>query len=129
MNINTRDSLAAAGGSKAKRQPFERRRVRAIGAPNVAAPREVEWTPPPPPVREPLPEGTLVSKHIGWFRPEPNLAQLPARVRQGERVATVSALGASNSIVAPHDGVVTELFVRSGEATQYGQPVMCLLKA
>jgi biotin carboxyl carrier protein len=64
---------------------------------------------------------------VGWLRIEPFLKDLPARVRKGQRVATVSALGAAHDVVVPYDGMVTELLSQCGEAAEYGQPIMCVM--
>jgi biotin carboxyl carrier protein len=51
------------------------------------------------------------------------IAQVGARVRAGDRIATVDLLGIPQDVTAPIDGTVVEVFVQSGEAVEYGAEI------
>jgi biotin carboxyl carrier protein len=120
-------SSQAIFGASGRTASFAHKRIRAISGPNVGPRPSAPWVPPPPPQRLDLPKGALVSKHVGWLRLEPFLKDLPARVRKGQCVATVSALGTAHNVVAPYDGLVTELLSQCGEPAEYGHPIMCIM--
>lgn len=105
-----------------------RKRLRAIGGPSAAAKPTAGFAPAPSPfvpqVATPLPAGTVTSCHVGRLKAEPTLNALPARVRKGQRMAVVQALGTAHEVQAPYDGVVLELLTPCGEAIEYGQPVL-----
>ncbi len=62
------------------------------------------------------------SPFVGYFGA--GEALVPGKtLRQGETVATVTALGLMNEIEAPCEGEVVEVLVQEGEAVQYGQIV------
>jgi glutaconyl-CoA decarboxylase len=61
--------------------------------------------------------GVATAPAVGVFRA---LAQVGARVRAGDRIATVDLLGIPQDVLAPIDGTVVEVFAQSGEAVEYG---------
>jgi biotin carboxyl carrier protein len=62
--------------------------------------------------------GVATSPAVGVFRA---LAQVGARVRAGDRIATVDLLGIPQDVVAPIDGTVVEVFAQTGDAVEYGE--------
>jgi biotin carboxyl carrier protein len=67
------------------------------------------------------PRRTVVtSPAVGVFRAE---AAVGARVRAGDRIASVDLLGIGQDVVAPIDGTVVEVFPQAGEAVEYGEEV------
>jgi acetyl-CoA carboxylase biotin carboxyl carrier protein len=67
------------------------------------------------------PRRTLVtSPAVGVFRAE---AAVGARVRAGDRIASVDLLGIGQDVVSPIDGTVVEIFPQAGEAVEYGEDV------
>lgn len=67
--------------------------------------------------------GVATASAVGVFKAT---AQVGARVRAGDRVATVDLLGIPQDVVAPIDGVVVEVFVTNGEAVEYGEEVVAV---
>jgi acetyl-CoA carboxylase biotin carboxyl carrier protein len=67
--------------------------------------------------------GVATAPAVGVFKP---IAQVGARVRAGDRVATVDLLGIPQDVVAPIDGVVVEVFIKNGEAVEYGEAVVAV---
>jgi acetyl-CoA carboxylase biotin carboxyl carrier protein len=67
------------------------------------------------------PRRTVVtSPTVGVFRAE---AAVGARVRAGDRIASVDLLGIGQDVIAPIDGTVVEVFPQAGEAVEYGEEV------
>ena len=67
------------------------------------------------------PRRTVVtSPAVGVFRAE---AAVGARVRAGDRIASVDLLGIGQDVIAPIDGTVVEVFPQAGEAVEYGEEV------
>jgi biotin carboxyl carrier protein len=64
--------------------------------------------------------GVATAPAVGVFRA---IAQVGARVRAGDRLATVDLLGIPQDVVAPIDGTVVEVFVQTGEAVEYGERI------
>jgi acetyl-CoA carboxylase biotin carboxyl carrier protein len=64
--------------------------------------------------------GVATAPAVGVFRA---IAQVGARVRAGDRIATVDLLGIPQDVVAPIDGTVVEVFVQTGEAVEYGEEI------
>jgi len=62
----------------------------------------------------------VVSPAVGVFRPE---VRPGARVRAGDRIATVDLLGIPQDVAAPVDGTLDEIVAQSGEAVEYGEEV------
>ena len=61
------------------------------------------------------------SPTVGIFRP--GLAP-GARVRAGDRVATVDLLGLPQDVVSPIDGIVGATLVEAGDGVEYGEPLV-----
>lgn len=67
------------------------------------------------------PRRTVVtSPAVGVFRAE---AAVGARVRAGDRIASVDLLGIGQDVISPIDGTVVEVFPQAGEAVEYGEEV------
>jgi len=64
--------------------------------------------------------GVATSPAVGLFRA---IATVGARVRQGDRIATVDLLGIPQDVVAPIDGTLVELFLETGDAVEYGEQI------
>ncbi len=64
--------------------------------------------------------GVATAPTVGVFKA---IAQVGARVRTGDRIATVDLLGIPQDVVAPIDGTVVEVFVQTGEAVEYGEEI------
>jgi biotin carboxyl carrier protein len=64
--------------------------------------------------------GVATSPAVGIFRAT---AQVGARVRAGDRIATVDLLGIPQDVVAPIDGTVVEVFAQTGDAVEYGEEI------
>ena len=114
-------------------ESLPRRRIRALAGTGPVIADRNGFTPTPTPF-EPrpaaaLPVGTVVSRHVGRLQADPVLRELPAKVRQGQRVATIDALGTAHPLLAPFDGVVVEMLTASGHPCEYGQPVLRLAAA
>ena len=62
----------------------------------------------------------MTSPAVGVFRAE---AAVGARVRAGDRIASVDLLGIGQDVIAPIDGTVVEVFPQAGEAVEYGEEV------
>lgn len=63
------------------------------------------------------------SPAVGVFRA---VAPVGARVRAGDRIATVDLLGIAQDVSAPADGVLAELFAETGEAVEYGEALAAI---
>ena len=68
---------------------------------------------------EPRREGATAPA-VGVFRPG---ASVGTRVRAGDRIAIVDLLGIPQDVVAPIDGIVTEVLAQGGDAVEYGEEV------
>jgi acetyl-CoA carboxylase biotin carboxyl carrier protein len=62
----------------------------------------------------------VTSPAVGMFRA---VAKVGSAVRQGDRIATVDLLGIPQDVVAPIDGLLSDVLVESGEAVEYGEEV------
>jgi acetyl-CoA carboxylase biotin carboxyl carrier protein len=60
------------------------------------------------------------SPAVGIFRPG---AAAGTRVRAGDRIAIVDLLGIPQDVVAPIDGIVTDVLAQGGDAVEYGEEV------
>jgi biotin carboxyl carrier protein len=65
------------------------------------------------------------SPAVGIFQAGPELRS-GARVRQGDRLASVDVLGVPQEVTAPEDGIVVSSLVESGEGVEYGQELVIL---
>jgi acetyl-CoA carboxylase biotin carboxyl carrier protein len=70
--------------------------------------------------------GPLVSTSpaVGIYRASG--LEVGARVRAGDRLATVDLLGVPQEVVAPEGGIVAAILVEDGDAVEYGQPLLAL---
>lgn len=66
------------------------------------------------------PRRPVTSPAVGLFRPTPGFA-VGRRVRSGDRIGVVDVLGVPHDVVAPTDGLVTEVVVEAGQPVEYGQ--------
>ena len=67
------------------------------------------------------PRRTMVtSPAVGIFRPE---AKPGARVRAGDRIASVDLLGIGQDVISPIDGTLVEVLAGAGEVVEYGEEV------
>jgi acetyl-CoA carboxylase biotin carboxyl carrier protein len=57
---------------------------------------------------------------------EPPFVQVGDRVDAGQTVAIIEAMKIMNEIVSEHSGVVAEIYVRNGEAVEYGHRLIRL---
>jgi acetyl-CoA carboxylase biotin carboxyl carrier protein len=65
----------------------------------------------------------VTSPAVGMFRV---VAKVGSAVRQGDRIATVDLLGIPQDVLAPIDGLLSDVLVESGEAVEYGEEVAVL---
>jgi biotin carboxyl carrier protein len=65
------------------------------------------------------------SPAVGVFQPRPD-ARPGARVRNGDRIGAVDMLGVPQEVVAPADGVVSEVLVERGDAVEFGQDLIVI---
>jgi acetyl-CoA carboxylase biotin carboxyl carrier protein len=63
------------------------------------------------------------SPAVGVFQPRKDLAA-GMQIRAGERLGTVDVLGVREEVVSPIDGIVGTSLAESGEAVEYGQPLI-----
>lgn len=114
-------------------ESLPRNRMRAITAPALPVRPSAEPASNSSPFKAAAPTahpvGTVTSLHIGLLKAEPALTTLPAKVRKGQRMATIRALGTAHPVCAPYDGVVTELLTPCGQPIEYGQPVLRMATA
>lgn len=71
---------------------------------------------PPPPVE-------VTAPLVGYFRELPEPLASGARVKVGQVVGQIVALGLANDVVAKAAGEVIEVLVAAGEPVEYGQPI------
>jgi acetyl-CoA carboxylase biotin carboxyl carrier protein len=62
----------------------------------------------------------VTSPAVGIFRA---VAKVGSAVRLGDRIAVVDLLGIPQEVVAPIDGVLSDVLVEAGEAVEYGEEV------
>ncbi|HXH60913.1 MAG TPA: biotin/lipoyl-containing protein [Fimbriimonadaceae bacterium] len=86
-------------------------------------------------VEEPEPEGAekgesvpvlakaVVSPVVGYFRAADPPVETGTKVKQGQTIGTVVALGITNDVVADEDCEVAEVCVHDGEAVEFGQSI------
>jgi biotin carboxyl carrier protein len=67
----------------------------------------------------------IVAPMVGYYRA--GSLEVGARVRKGDIVAAIAALGLANDIEAPADGEVDEVLVEPNQPVEYGQ-VLARLK-
>jgi acetyl-CoA carboxylase biotin carboxyl carrier protein len=108
-------SAAAPGGRRA-----ERTRPTAPTAPERSAAHAAHGEHQHTGDRE---RGVATAPAVGVFKA---IAVVGARVRAGDRLATVDLLGIPQDVVAPIDGVVVEVFIKNGEAVEYGEDVVAV---
>lgn len=72
---------------------------------------------------EPPHRAVATSPAVGVFHPRPEL-RAGARVRGGDRIASVDVLGIPQDVVAPVDGVLGASLVEAGEPVEYGQELV-----
>jgi biotin carboxyl carrier protein len=63
------------------------------------------------------------SPAVGVFQPSRDVTR-GSRVRAGDRIGSVDVLGVAEEVVAPADAIVGATLVESGEAVEYGQPLV-----
>jgi biotin carboxyl carrier protein len=116
-----------------KIESLPRPRLRALHAAGTVVADRNGFSPKPTPFEAKpvaaLQAGTIVSRHVGRFEADAALRELPARVRKGQRVATINALGNAHAVLAPFDGIVTEMLTSCGQPCEYGQPVLRMAPA
>ncbi|MFL5758075.1 MAG: acetyl-CoA carboxylase biotin carboxyl carrier protein [Chloroflexota bacterium] len=61
------------------------------------------------------------SPAVGLFRPGLGPG---AKVRSGDRVASVDMLGVAHDVLAPVDGIVGSTLAEPGDAVEYGEPLV-----
>jgi len=109
--IRLRRTATAPSGRRPERArpnapvPAERPAMASHAAPAPASDRE---------------RGVATAPAVGVFKA---IAQVGARVRAGDRIATVDLLGIPQDVVAPIDGTVVEVFAQTGEAVEYGEQI------
>ena len=67
--------------------------------------------------------GVARSPAVGYFLPAPN-AEVGRAVRSGDLLGHVEMLGIHHDVPAPADGIVIRSLAASGEAVEYGQPLV-----
>jgi acetyl-CoA carboxylase biotin carboxyl carrier protein len=68
---------------------------------------------------------TATSPAVGVYRPRRDLSA-GDRVQAGDALGAVDMLGIPQEVVAPADGVVGVSLVESGDAVEYGQPLLVI---
>jgi len=56
---------------------------------------------------------------VGYYRA--GTLEVGAKVKKGDIIAAVAALGLANDIEAPADGEIDEVFVEPNQPVEYGQ--------
>jgi acetyl-CoA carboxylase biotin carboxyl carrier protein len=67
--------------------------------------------------------GVARSPAVGYFLPSP-ASEAGRSVRSGDLLGHVEMLGIQHDVAAPVDGVVLRSLATSGEAVEYGQPLV-----
>ncbi|HEY6570423.1 MAG TPA: biotin/lipoyl-containing protein [Candidatus Limnocylindrales bacterium] len=68
-----------------------------------------------------VPRRTMVtSPAVGVFRPD---VKPGARVRSGDRIASVDLLGIGQDVISPIDGTLVEVLAGAGDVVEYGEEV------
>jgi acetyl-CoA carboxylase biotin carboxyl carrier protein len=67
--------------------------------------------------------GVARSPAVGYFLPAP-AAEAGRSVRSGDLLGHVEMLGIQHDVAAPVDGIVLRSLATSGEAVEYGQPLV-----
>jgi acetyl-CoA carboxylase biotin carboxyl carrier protein len=65
----------------------------------------------------------ITSPAVGFYLPKEGLA-VGAAVREGDLLGHVEVLGVRQDVVAPENGMIASLVAQSGEAVEYGQPLL-----
>ncbi len=79
--------------------------------------------------RETSPYVPVVSNWVGIVRRNKNgkpLVQVGDKIKRGQTLCWVDALGVHNEVRAPVAGRVVEIFVEDGQAVEFGQQLMLL---
>jgi acetyl-CoA carboxylase biotin carboxyl carrier protein len=69
--------------------------------------------------------GVARSPAVGYFLPEPVL-EVGLSVRGGDLLGHVEMLGIRHDVAAPIDGIIIRSLAASGEAVEYGQPLVLI---
>jgi acetyl-CoA carboxylase biotin carboxyl carrier protein len=65
----------------------------------------------------------ISSPLVGYFRDLPEPVVAGTRIKVGQVVGQIVALGLANDVVAKASGEVVEVLVHTGEPVEYGQPL------
>jgi len=60
---------------------------------------------------------------VGYYQPADPPITEGGRVKAGEIVAVITALGLANDVESQVSGEVVEVLVKSGQAVEFGQPI------
>lgn len=66
-------------------------------------------------------DGEITSTLVGYYQPCSPPVTKGSKVRRGDIVATIAALGLATDIESPFEGEVAEILVSEGQAVEYGQ--------
>lgn len=70
-------------------------------------------------------ESPVVGTYYAQASPnEPPFVEIGSVVEKGETICIVEAMKLLNEIVAPHSGVVIEIYAEDGQKVEYGQMLM-----
>ncbi|HHU13523.1 MAG TPA: acetyl-CoA carboxylase biotin carboxyl carrier protein [Clostridiaceae bacterium] len=70
-------------------------------------------------------ESPVVGTYYAQAAPnEPPFVSLGSRVEKGQTICIIEAMKLLNEIVAPHSGIVTEIYAEDGQKVEYGQMMM-----
>ena len=78
------------------------------------------------------PEGKIIkSPLVGTFyvapaEDAPAFVNVGDTVKKGQVIAIVEAMKLMNDIESEFDGKIAEIYVKNGEAVEYGQPLFCV---
>jgi acetyl-CoA carboxylase biotin carboxyl carrier protein len=68
-------------------------------------------------------ESIVSSGYVGEFHREGELPAVGDQVASGAKIGEIFVLGMGNPVLAPTDGVLTELLVADQAPVEYGQPL------
>jgi acetyl-CoA carboxylase biotin carboxyl carrier protein len=69
---------------------------------------------------------TIVSNAVGYYHLGTVPLEVGHKVRKGDNVGIVEALGIANDVESKWDGIIEEVFAVSGQAVEFGQPLATL---
>ncbi len=94
----------------------------------VSVPSHDEMGAEPEPEEPLAPEPVAVAATcVGYFKVGPAPLEPGRRVRKGDRLGTITALGIPNDVESAVDGDILDVLVKDGEAVEFGQTLLSVL--